>query len=430
MNTFQSFGWEINPNLNYKNKNFPSLNEDINTDWLIIGGGLTGLSALNQLKKYNITDKVIMVDAGRIGQGSSSRNSGFLVDSTLNNGATTISNIKDYKQKYALNLAGISELKNLVTENNISCDWTAKGKYHAAANNNEFYKLRKFRDLLTDVGIDFNEYHQKELLNLLGTNFYKYAIKTSGGILLNPQKLLQGLVFKICKNSNVYENTKIVNFSIDREPQAVTSKGFKINARKIIIATNAWLPELKIKKNHSIPLILTSSITRPLTNKECSEIGNPKPWGVLSVKPTGATVRYTNDHRIMIRNTSEPLLNSKINLKKCIEKHKEGLLKRFPSFCNIDFENSWSGLISVSRNGKPVFGKLNEKVYYAGVYNGGGLGLSVLFGAAMVDSALKVNNTRLNIVSNFPQANTLPPFPKMAAYLRIKLDQIFGSNET
>ena len=430
MNTFQSFGWEINPNLNYKNKNFPSLNEDINTDWLIIGGGLTGLSALNQLKKYNITDKVIMVDAGRIGQGSSSRNSGFLVDCTLNNGATTISNIKDYKQKYALNLAGISELKNLVTENNISCDWTAKGKYHAAANNNEFYKLRKFRDLLTDVGIDFNEYHQKELLNLLGTNFYKYAIKTSGGILLNPQKLLQGLVFKICKNSNVYEDTKIVNFSIDREPQAITSKGFKINARKIIIATNAWLPELKIKKNHSIPLILTSSITRRLTNKECSEIGNPKPWGVLSVKPTGATVRYTNDHRIMIRNTSEPLLNSKINLKKCIEKHKEGLLKRFPSFCNIDFENSWSGLISVSRNGKPVFGKLNEKVYYAGVYNGGGLGLSVLFGAAMVDSALKVNNTRLNIVSNFPQANTLPPFPKMAAYLRIKLDQIFGSNET
>ena len=430
MNTFQSFGWEINPNLNYKNKNFPSLNEDINTDWLIIGGGLTGLSALNQLKKYNITDKVIMVDSGRIGQGSSSRNSGFLVDSTLNNGATTISNIKDYKQKYALNLAGISELKTMVTENNISCDWTAKGKYHAAANNNEFYKLRKFRDLLTDVGIDFKEYHQKELLNLLGTNFYKYAIKTSGGILLNPQKLLQGLVFKICKNSNVYENTKIVNFSIDREPQAVTSKGFKINARKIIIATNAWLPELKIKKNHSIPLILTSSITRPLTNKECSEIGNPKPWGVLSVKPTGATVRYTNDHRIMIRNTSEPLLNSKINLKKCIEKHKEGLLKRFPSFCNIDIANSWSGLISVSRNGKPVFGKLNEKVYYAGVYNGGGLGLSVLFGAAMVDSALKVNNTRLNIVSNFPQANTLPPFPKMAAYLRIKLDQIFGSNET
>ena len=430
MKTFQSFGWEINPNLNYNKKNFPSLNGDINADWLIIGGGLTGLSALNQLKKYNITEKVIMVDAGKIGQGSSSRNSGFLVDSTLNNGATTISNIKEYKQKYALNLAGMSELKNMVNENSISCDWSAKGKYHAAANKNEFYKLRKFRDLLMNVGIDCNEYHQKELLNLLGTNFYKYAIKTSGGILLNPQKLLQGLVLKICKNFSVYEDTKIEKFFIDREPVALTSNGFKIKARKILIAANAWLPELKIKKNHSMPLMLTSSITRPLTNEECSEIGNPKPWGVLSVKPTGATVRYTNDHRIMIRNTSEPLLKSNINFKKCIEKHKEGLLKRFPAFYNINFENSWCGLISVSRNGKPVFGQLKDKVFYAGVYNGGGLGLSVLFGAAMIDAALKVNNTRLKIVSNFPQANNLPPFPKLAAYLRIKLDQMLGSNET
>ena len=50
MNKFQSFGWEINPNLSDFKTSFPSLNKDIKTDWLIIGGGLTGLSALNQLK--------------------------------------------------------------------------------------------------------------------------------------------------------------------------------------------------------------------------------------------------------------------------------------------------------------------------------------------------------------------------------------------
>ena len=50
MNKFQSFGWEINPNLSDFKTSFSSLNKDIKTDWLIIGGGLTGLSALNQLK--------------------------------------------------------------------------------------------------------------------------------------------------------------------------------------------------------------------------------------------------------------------------------------------------------------------------------------------------------------------------------------------
>ena len=53
----------------------------------------------------------------------------------------------------------------------------------------------------------------------------------------------------------------------------------------------------------------------------------------------------------------------------------------------------------------------------------------MLFGAAMIDSALKIKNSRLNLVESFPQANRLPPFPKIAALLRLKLDQIFGSNE-
>ena len=40
------------------------------------------------------------------------------------------------------------------------------------------------------------------------------------------------------------------------------------------------------------------------------------------------------------------------------------------------------------------------------------------------------NKSKLKIVKEYPQANLLPPLPKIAAFLRIKLDKIFGSNET
>ena len=46
-------------------------------------------------------------------------------------------------------------------------------------------------------------------------------------------------------------------------------------------------------------------MTRPLTNSEFKFIGEPKEWGVLPVRPMGATVRMTNDKRILIRNTAE-----------------------------------------------------------------------------------------------------------------------------
>ena len=49
MNKFQSFGWEINQFERFQNK-FSIFKQGYKTDWLIIGGGLTGLSALNQLK--------------------------------------------------------------------------------------------------------------------------------------------------------------------------------------------------------------------------------------------------------------------------------------------------------------------------------------------------------------------------------------------
>ena len=120
----------------------------------------------------------------------------------------------------------------------------------------------------------------------------------------------------------------------------------------------------------------------------------------------------------------------KIGVSEGIEKHKQGLKRRFPQFNDIDIENSWSGFISVSRNGKPVFGNLNGKIFYAGVYNGGGLGLSVLFGAAMIDSALNLKNSRIKLVENFPQANRLPPLPQIFALMKIKLDQIFGVDES
>ena len=43
-------------------------------------------------------------------------------------------------------------------------------------------------------------------------------------------------------------------------------------------------------------------MTRPLTDIEFKSIGEPKEWGVLPVRPMGATVRMTKD-RILIRNT-------------------------------------------------------------------------------------------------------------------------------
>ena len=67
--------------------------------WLIIGAGYTGLSAARKLGQLYPNQKILLVDAQLAGEGASARNSGYLVDTTLNDGFTSNKELENYKKK-------------------------------------------------------------------------------------------------------------------------------------------------------------------------------------------------------------------------------------------------------------------------------------------------------------------------------------------
>ena len=70
---------DLNPRTNTK-----TLKSNEDCEWLVIGAGYTGLSAARKLAQLYPNQKIILVDAQLAGEGASSRNSGYLVDTTLN----------------------------------------------------------------------------------------------------------------------------------------------------------------------------------------------------------------------------------------------------------------------------------------------------------------------------------------------------------
>ena len=80
-------------------ENIKSLSSNIDCEWLIIGAGYTGLSAARKLGQILPNQKIILVDAQLAGEGASSRNSGYLVDTTLNDGFTSNKELDNYKKK-------------------------------------------------------------------------------------------------------------------------------------------------------------------------------------------------------------------------------------------------------------------------------------------------------------------------------------------
>ena len=85
---------DLTPRINIK-----SLQLNVDCEWLIIGAGYTGLSAARKLAQLYPNQKIIIVDAQLAGEGASSRNSGYLVDTTLNDGFTSNKELESYKKK-------------------------------------------------------------------------------------------------------------------------------------------------------------------------------------------------------------------------------------------------------------------------------------------------------------------------------------------
>jgi len=103
--------------------NIKFLNCNLDCEWLIIGGGFTGLSAARKLGQLHPEKKIILVDAQLAGEGASSRNSGYLVDTTLNDGFTSNKDLDNYKKKTDIYNLGINAVKKFINEYQVDCDW-------------------------------------------------------------------------------------------------------------------------------------------------------------------------------------------------------------------------------------------------------------------------------------------------------------------
>ena len=87
--------------------NIKKLESDLDCEWLIVGAGYTGLSAARKLGQLYPNQKILLVDAQLAGEGASSRNSGYLVDTTLNDGFTSNKELDNYKKKADIYKLGI-----------------------------------------------------------------------------------------------------------------------------------------------------------------------------------------------------------------------------------------------------------------------------------------------------------------------------------
>ncbi|WMI97419.1 FAD-binding oxidoreductase [Pseudomonas chlororaphis subsp. aurantiaca] len=392
--------------------------------WVVVGAGFTGLAAARQLAVNFPDDEIVLIEAQEVGYGSSGRNAGFAIDLPHDIGADDyIGDIKAAKISMELNLAGQSILKELVKKHRIECQFRLCGKYQAAIEDRGIAVLDAYRRGLDKLGQDYQMIEEQDLPSHIGTHFYRKALFTPGTALIQPAALVKGLADSLPGNVTLYENTPITEVEYG-EKTILTHKGGRIVADKLVLANNAFAMSFGFLKGRMLPIFTYASLTRPLTEDEQARLGGNPYWGVIPADPFGTTLRRTTDNRLLVRNSfsfnPDGRSHSKY-LQRFIKRHQHSFERRFPMLPDVNFEYTWGGSLSLSRNHMAHFGKLADHVYGALCCNGLGVTRGTVTGTLLADWLAGKRSHLIDYLLSSPGPNRNPPEPLLSAGVNMNL---------
>ena len=364
--------------------------------------------------KTGPNDSIALIEAGEAGENASGRNSGFAIDLPHLVG-TSKDELEGSHRYMALSRAAIDNHEEQIAKFAIKCDWSQPGKYQTAVSDwgvKEF--LEPFARELEMLNEEYQWIEGKDLHAILGTTHFKAAVYTPGCRLLNPAALVRGLADNLPENVSLYENCPVVAIDVGKRVKLAAKAG-NIDAGQMILGVNAFASYFGYYQNHLIPFAADASLSRQLTVDEQKALGCSGEWGVTPANAFASiTMRYTQDHRILIRNNiyyNYKMRESQQHRDNIKVHHKRLFDERFPMLKDVNMEYTWAGYVCLSNNGAPGFGQIADNVYSSVCQNAIGVTKGTIGGLLAADMACGVDNELIGFMQSLGEPGKLPPRP-------------------
>lgn len=410
------------------------LTGDGKADWVVVGAGFAGLAAARRLGELLPEARIALVEAGRVGQGASGRNSGFVIDLPHNVDSENIENVEANRRFLRLNQAAIAWLAELVETHQIRCDWRRRGKYQAAVTERGERFNGPFVRGLKLIGQEYQELGRDEIAARLGTRYYRHAVYTPGCILMQPAALVRGLARSLPANVDLYENSPVISFSFGAFHRLETPDG-SIAAPKVVLATNGFTDGWGLLPGRLIRVVAFANLTRPLSEAQLATMGSDENWGVTPADPGGTTLRRTADNRILVRTLFRYGGDPDVTESQIARARSEAEIsfrRRWPQLGAPDFEQTWAGVVCFSRNFAPYWGELVPGVLAAVCCNAVGAAKCTIMGRAIAERAVGLDSEIVRDMAAFPRpvAHGLGPLLGPAVTAKLAWDRFKAGAET
>jgi glycine/D-amino acid oxidase-like deaminating enzyme len=348
-------------------------------DVAIVGSGLTGLVAALHLARGG--RKVVVLEAGELGIGASSRNAGY-VGRTFK--YTYGELLAMHGEAYATALyrelrAAFDEVRDLITQEKIECGFAMQGRFIMAASAGQWNALQHEFDLRAKyLGDNYQPVARKDQHREIATDLYHGGVVIEDMAGLHPGLYHQGLLDR-ARQAGASVVAQAAVQAIRREGgefELLTAWG-RVTARDVIIATNGYSgPAWPWLQRRALPFDAYMIATEPLPPSLLDAVLPGRRTFIDWNFNVDFIRRAPDDSRILFGGNTGVI---GANLSLMAETLRGKLQRLLPQLAGVGLTHSWTGRCAATRDLYPHMG-VEEGVHYALGYCFAGVPMGTHFG--------------------------------------------------
>jgi len=365
---------------------FAKLAEDVETDVIVVGGGITGLTAAHALLRAG--KRVLVIDRDRCASVDTGHTSAHLTMVTDTRLSDLVSGLgRDHARAVCdAGLAAIAHIDQVVRDNGIDAEFEwVDGYLHVpigAPSETQQGALEEEASVASALGFDAEYVDAVPLMEQPGVRFANQAR-------VHPRKYLAGVAKAIVAlGGRIHEHSEAGEFR--SEPRAITVNGCTVTCEDVVIATHNPLVGLRGMAGATLfqtKLALYTSYVvagRVPAGRVADALwwDTADPYRYLRVEPH-------RDYEVVIYGGEDHKTGQEQDTSRRYRRLEEDLRRIAP---DVEMTHRWSGQVIETPDGLPYIGRSADHQYSATGYSGNGLTFGTIAGMMIADAIVGRSN--------------------------------------
>jgi len=393
---------------------FSALNEDIEVDVCVVGGGLAGLTTARELLNHG--KSVALLEGNKVGWGASGRNGGFVSDGY----AEGILNLeRKLGVTHAKALFDISREGTQYVWQNIE-GFAATGQdpqynWLNVVRHDVGNKLQKsVEKLVTTYGANYKYLSTEEVRSHLKSSSYFQGLEDQSAFHIHPLNYCVSLAADLhARGGMIFEETQARALHKHEGHFNIETSCGTIKAGQVVLCGSAYMHNLYPKIEGAVLPVATYVVTTKRMKEKLKQ--------AIAFRGCISDNRRAGDYYRLIEGGDRLLWGGRITTQKSEPKQLATLLKRdieaiYPQLQGLEVDKAWSGLMGYCTHKMPVLAQLEPGIWAATSTGGHGLNTTAALGIVVAEAVAGVSD-RYKLFAPFKAQWTGGPVGRVATQL-------------